>query len=114
MDLPLLYHTPLTIPASVYHRIYTTVASIHLPQALCLVFLPFLYPSFSFFTIVTPLHYPLIFFWLSFFCFPHSFISALLALMSVAMARSIQDGVFVLSTERKMNVAAMHHSLLNV
>ena len=30
--------------------------------------------------------------------------------MSVAMARSIQDGVFVLSTERKMNVAAMHHS----
>lgn len=34
--------------------------------------------------------------------------------MSVAMARSIQDGVFVLSAERKMNVAAMHHSLLAV
>lgn len=30
--------------------------------------------------------------------------------MSVAMAQSIQDGVFVLSAERKMNVAAMHHS----
>lgn len=38
----------------------------------------------------------------------------MLALMSIAMARSIQDGVFVLSTERKINVAAMHHSLLTV
>lgn len=34
--------------------------------------------------------------------------------MSVAMARSIQDGVLVRSNERKMNVAAMHHSLLTV
>lgn len=51
------------------------------------------------------------FFFLAIFCSLPSFISALLALMSVAMARSIQDGVFVLNAERKMNVAAMHHSL---
>lgn len=73
------------------------------------------FPSIYFLTIVTPLHYPVLFFFgLPFFFFLHSFILSLLALMSVAMVRSIQDGVFVLSTERKMNVAAVHHSLLTV
>lgn len=75
-----------------------------------------LFPSYfgvlNFLTTVTPFHYLAIvfLFWLAIFPSLHSFISALLALMSVAMTRSIQDGVFVLSSERKMNVAAMHHS----
>lgn len=68
------------------------------------IYLFFLPPSLLF----TILWY---FFFLAIFCSLPSFISALLALMSVAMARSIQDGVFVLNAERKMNVAAMHHSL---
>lgn len=96
-----------------YHRnLYPST-----PQALCPFFFPFLCPSFSFLTTVTLFHYPVSYL-IHFFLFRqshsllslHSFISALLALMSVAMARSIQDGVFVLSAERKMNVAAMHHS----
>lgn len=55
-------HSPLTIPASVYQCIYTTLAFIHLPQTLFSFFLPFLYPSFSFFSIGSPLLYPVIFF----------------------------------------------------
>lgn len=87
-----------------------------IPSTLCsLTHFPSIYFSFIFF----PYHrHPLYtircyFFGLPFFLL-HSFILSLLALMSVAMVRSIQDGVFVLSTERKMNVAAMHHSLLTV
>lgn len=57
--------------------------------------------------------YPVIILFLEILSF-HFFISSVLALMSVAIARSIQDGVLVLSNERKMNVAAMHHSLLTV
>ena len=109
-----LSHSPWTIPASIYQSIHTILASIHLSKALfpsILVSFIFLSspPSF-FFTILCVC----VFFCLTILFPLHSFISALLALMSVAMARSIQDGVFVLSTERKMNVAAMHRSLPTV
>lgn len=84
------------------------------PIAQCFSSLSFLFSSFPLFTIIIPLLDPVILFCPSFLYPPHSFISGLLALMSIAMARSIQDGVFVLSTGSKMNVPAMHHSHLTL
>lgn len=114
---PALSHPPRTSPLSICQTICTVFASsFHSPQPLCpffpsisLSFIFFLYHrhSFSLFSHFFSAC-------LAILCSPHPFISALLALMSVATGRSIQDGVFVLSAERKMNVAAMHHPLLSV
>lgn len=87
--------------------------SIH-PIAHCLSSLSLLFSSFSLFTTIIPLPDPVILFCPSFLYSPHSFISGLLALMSIAMAGSIQDRVFVLSTKRKMDVPAVHHSHLTL
>lgn len=84
------------------------------PVPCCLISLSFLFSSFPLFAIIIPLPDPVRLFCPSFLYSPHSFISGLLALMSIAMARSIQDGVFVLSTKSKMNVPAMHHSHLTL
>lgn len=89
-----------------------------IPSTRCsLTHFPSIYLSFIFFPYHRHPFFTLsgaIFLGLPSFFFLHSFILSLLALMSVAMVRSIQDGVFVLGAERKMNVAAMHHSLLTV
>lgn len=115
VDLPQLYHT-LPEPALDTSLKYPYHLSLYLftPSSLSpllsiyvsLFFLFFFCHHHSF-----SLSCDFFFCFLAIFCSLPSFISALLALMSVAMARSIQDGVFVLSAERKMNVAAMHHSL---
>lgn len=76
------------------------------PITHCLIFFSFLSASFPIFTNIIPLPDPVILFCPSFHCSPHSFISGLLALMSNAMAQSIQDGV--------LNVPAMHHSHLTL
>lgn len=108
MSLPELYHT-VPEPALLLFitvSIQSGLRSIYSTHFILI----FLFPN-----TVTPLHCSAIFFsssppsiFLFVFCSLHSFFSTLLPLMSVAMARSIQDGVFVLSAERKMNVAAMH------
>lgn len=115
VDLPQLYHT-VPEPALDTSLKYPCHLSLYLftPSSLSpllSIYVSLLFYLFIFSATITPFHYPVIFFFLAIFCSLPSFISALLALMSVAMARSIQDGVFVLSAERKMNVAAMHHSL---
>lgn len=115
VDLPPLYHT-VPEPALDTSLKYPCHLSLYLftPSSLSpllSIYVSLLFYLFIFSATITPFHSPVIFFFLAIFCSLPSFISALLALMSVAMARSIQDGVFVLSAERKMNVAAMHHSL---
>lgn len=84
------------------------------PTPHCLISLSFLCSSFPLYPTIIPLPDLVILFCPSFFYSSHSFISGLLALMSVAIPRSIQDEVFVLSTKSKMNVPAMHHSHLTV
>lgn len=105
--------TSAVVPKSLITYTFTTIAFISLLKSIrhvCLVLSLLFSASLS-------LSCDNSFFFLEIlFCFfpPHFFISTVLALTSVAMARSIQDGVLVLSTERKMNVAAMHHSLLTL
>ncbi len=115
MDLPLLYHTlpepflPLFIKVSIQSQPLSIYPELFVFLSFHLCVLHFLsLPASLPFTILWCVAF-FFFFCLAILCSLHSFISALLPLMSVAMARSIQDGVFVLSTERK-NECGCHAS----
>lgn len=100
----LLYRTFLSLFSIFKHSPFSIY-----PVHWCLIFLSLLCSSFPLFTIIIPLPDPMILFCPSFPCPSHSFISGLLALMSIAVARSIQDGVFC-SQHWKQNECACHAS----
>lgn len=105
MNLSCFYLSEYPNPRHLYP---STSSSLSPFLSISVSFIFFLYHHYSF-SLSFDFFY--LFFCRSSLCCLHPFISGLVALMSVAMARSIQDGVFVLCTERKINVAAVRHSL---